>query len=85
MTAFSHQNWSTSASDSVVLVGMLVESPRNLINRMKPGVSTVSSTKYKRSRWITTGAQAKECGEEDDQVTLAASPQNLSLDDLQGR
>jgi hypothetical protein len=66
-----------------------VESPtRYLINRMKPGMSTVSSTKYKHSRLTTTGAKAKESGgeEEDDQVILLAAyaPQNLSLDDLQG-
>jgi hypothetical protein len=28
--------------------------------QMKPAVGMVSSTKYKRSRWITTGAKAKE-------------------------
>jgi hypothetical protein len=30
------------------------------LGQMKPAVGTVSSTKYKRSRWITTGAKAKE-------------------------
>jgi hypothetical protein len=53
---------------------------------MKPAVSTVSSTKYKRSRGITTGAKAKALGVvEDDQVILSPYPQNLSLDDLLGR